>query len=244
MTVEIDNLNFGYTIDSQVLNQISLKVNGGSFHCIIGISGCGKTTLLKIIAGLINQDKISGTIKIGDSSISEAMMRSDISYMFQEHALMPNLTVQENIELPFLLRRTEIDNSVEELIALVGLSDHVNKLPREISGGMNSRVALARSFVTKPKLLLLDEPFSSLDEFWRTNLYEKLKELKNIYGVTIIMVTHNLYEAISLSDFITVLGIDGRVHAEYDLKSMKKEEGEAYMRLHSEIHSNIMNNGI
>jgi NitT/TauT family transport system ATP-binding protein len=142
-----------------------------------------------------------------------------LSFMFQEPSLMPNLNVRDNIEFPLRLRGESVDiDFVDSLISTVGLKEHQNKLPKELSGGMKTRVSLARAFVTKPELLLLDEPFSALDISWRYEMYTYLDKIKEKLSTTVILVTHDIQEAVLLADKILVLSKEGRIINEKKLK--------------------------
>ncbi len=181
----------------QALNNINFDVNEGEFVCILGPSGCGKTTLLRVIAGLESQSE--GTIQQNDNDISLLPPdQRDFGIVFQSYALFPNLTVKDNISFGLKTRkqnRNEIDSRVDELLKLVGLSDHINKYSAQLSGGEQQRVALARALAPSPGLLLLDEPLSTLDAKVRQHLRLEIKNLQKQLGVTTIMVTHDQEEA-------------------------------------------------
>jgi ABC-type nitrate/sulfonate/bicarbonate transport system ATPase subunit len=132
---------------------------------------------------------------------------------------MPNLTVKENIELPLKIKGISADFKVRELIATVGLTEYENYLPKQLSGGMKTRVSLARSFVTEPELLLLDEPFSALDIAWKSKLYVELEKLRNKFNSTVLIVTHDVQEALLLANKVAVLSKDGIVKADYTINS-------------------------
>lgn len=182
----------------KVLDNINLNVESGEFVTLIGPSGCGKSTLLRIIAGLERQD--SGEVIWKDNP--------KISFVFQNFALFPYLTVSENIafglkmqgENPRLIKRI-----VEDLISEVGLNGFENKHPKELSGGMKQRVGIARALAMDPNVLLLDEPFSALDEFTAENLRKLFLRVWRDRLLTVIMVTHLVPEALELSDKIVVL---------------------------------------
>ncbi len=181
----------------QVLHEISFEVPYGEFVSIVGPSGCGKSTLLRIIAGL--QKPKHG--KVHNEAKKMAMV-------FQNFAIFPWLSVEENVE--FGLRMADIPekerrSKVRELVHEVGLSGFEGKRPRELSGGMRQRVGIARALAVSPDLLLMDEPFSSLDEFTSERLRDELARLWQKYKMTVVMVTHLVEEAIELSDRIIVL---------------------------------------
>ena len=172
----------------------------------MGASGSGKSTLLRIISNILDNSKnqsLDGTVSIFGKTPKEYIALGKLSFMFQEASLMPNLNVRENIAFPHKLRGAIIDSSfIDELLNIVGLFEHQNKFPSELSGGMKTRVSLVRAFVTKPEVLLLDEPFSALDISWRYELYLYVKKISKIHDTTVILVTHNIEEALILGDKI------------------------------------------
>ena len=191
----------------QALNNINFDVNEGEFVCILGPSGCGKTTLLRVIAGLESQSE--GTIQQNNNDISLLPPdQRDFGIVFQSYALFPNLTVKDNISFGLKTRkqnRNEIDSRVDELLKLVGLSDHINKYSAQLSGGEQQRVALARALAPSPGLLLLDEPLSALDAKVRQHIRLEIKNLQKQLGVTTIMVTHDQEEALTMADRIILM---------------------------------------
>ncbi|MCO5069981.1 MAG: putative 2-aminoethylphosphonate ABC transporter ATP-binding protein [Rhizobiaceae bacterium] len=204
--LQIENLwkSFG---DFIALRDISLSINEGEFVCFLGPSGCGKTTLLRAIAGLDLQSR--GTIRQADQDISTLPpSRRDYGIVFQSYALFPNLTIEKNIAFGLentKRPRAEIKERVNELLALVGLSEQAKKYPAQLSGGQQQRIALARAMAISPGLLLLDEPLSALDAKVRVHLRHEIKELQRKLGVTTIMVTHDQEEALSMADRIVVM---------------------------------------
>jgi iron(III) transport system ATP-binding protein len=191
------------------LHQVSLQVREGEFVCFLGPSGCGKTTLLRAIAGLDIQS--SGTIEQAGRDISALPPEErDFGIVFQSYALFPNLTVHQNIAYGLEnrgMKRAAIDARVRELLELVGLPDQGRKYPAQISGGQQQRVALARALAPKPGLILLDEPLSALDAKVRIRLRQELKQLQQQLGVTMVMVTHDQDEALSIADRIVVMNM-------------------------------------
>jgi iron(III) transport system ATP-binding protein len=191
------------------LEGVSLHVGEGEFVCFLGPSGCGKTTLLRAIAGLDIQS--SGTIEQAGRDISPLPPEErDFGIVFQSYALFPNLTVRQNIAYGLEnrgMKRAEIDARVLELLELVGLPDQGRKYPAQISGGQQQRVALARALAPKPGLILLDEPLSALDAKVRIRLRQELKQLQQQLGVTMVMVTHDQEEALSIADRIVVMNM-------------------------------------
>ncbi|MBE9182808.1 ABC transporter ATP-binding protein [Oculatella sp. LEGE 06141] len=192
------------------LEDVNLQVNPGEIVSLVGTSGCGKSTLLRIIAGL---DKATtGSVSIHHEVINAP--HPDVGIIFQEPRLMPWLTVQDNVRFGLEhLSRTDSDAITAATLAKVGLSDFAHMLPRQLSGGMAQRVAIARALVTKPSILLLDEPFSALDAFTRTKLQDHLLHIWEYDRPTMMLVTHDIEEALVLSDRIIVLrGNPGRIH--------------------------------
>lgn len=187
-----------------VLQDINLKVGEGEFLCIVGPSGCGKTTLLRMIAGL--DFPTAGHILEGDIKISGPSRER--GYVFQQYSLFPWLNVLENVTFGLELRGMEAEErqlKATEYLKMVGLSQSENSYPRELSGGMKQRVAIARSLVNDPNLLLMDEPFSALDVQTRHKLQEELVRIWKEEQKTIIFVTHNVDEAVFLADRVVVL---------------------------------------
>jgi NitT/TauT family transport system ATP-binding protein len=202
------------------LTGMSLTVIGGEFVSLLGPSGCGKSTALRIIAGL--GDTTSGTIDWPSSRInSNGLPDGEISFVFQEPTLMPWATVFGNVYLPLKLRGISKAAARADILAVldrVGLKDFVDAYPRELSGGMKMRVSIARALVTKPRLLLMDEPFAALDEITRQTLNDDVLRLWRETGITVIFVTHSVFESAYLSNRIIVMKArPGRVHDDFPL---------------------------
>ncbi|MBA5800114.1 MULTISPECIES: ABC transporter ATP-binding protein [Rhizobium] len=202
------------------LSKMSLTVESGEFVSLLGPSGCGKSTALRIIAGL--GDVTSGTIDWPSSRInSRGLPEGDIGFVFQEPTLMPWKNVFDNVHLPLRLRRVSkaaAHDQIMEVLTTVGLQDFAKAYPRELSGGMKMRVSIARALVTKPKLLLMDEPFAALDEITRQKLNDDVLRLWKATGITVIFVTHSVFESAYLSNRIVVMKArPGRVHADVPL---------------------------
>ena len=191
------------------LQDINLSMQAGEFVCFLGPSGCGKTTLLRAIAGLDIQTE--GRVIQGGTDVSVlAPQQRDFGIVFQSYALFPNLSVARNIAFGLENAgwpRTRITARVDELLELVGLSDHADKFPARISGGQQQRVALARAIAISPGLLLLDEPLSALDARVRRHLRGEIKSLQRRLGVSTIMVTHDQEEALAMADRIVVMNM-------------------------------------
>lgn len=194
--------------DVVALRDMHLQVNEGDFISLLGPSGCGKSTALRLIAGLIHTT--SGNIRWTGGQSAD-----DLGIVFQEPTLMPWATVAQNVWLPFRLRGmtyNAVKDEILEALRLVGLERFQNAYPRELSGGMKMRVSIARAMVTKPRLILMDEPFAALDEITRFKLNNDLLELKEKIGCTVIFVTHSVFESVFLSDRIIVMAArPGRV---------------------------------
>jgi len=201
----------------QALANVSLDVEAGEFLSVLGPSGCGKSTLLRLIAGLIQPS--SGTIDsaAGDSSVGQA----ELGFVFQEPTLMPWATALANVALPLKLRglaRGERAARAAQVLANVGLKGFERTWPRELSGGMKMRVSIARALVTEPRLLLMDEPFAALDEITRHRLNADLLELWQRSKVTVVFVTHSVFESVFLSQRIAVMAArPGRVLSELSI---------------------------
>jgi NitT/TauT family transport system ATP-binding protein len=187
-----------------VLEGINLTVERGEFVSIIGPSGCGKSTLLKLVAGL--SPCTSG--EIGVNGMPPKKARELVSFVFQDATLLPWRTVEKNVALALELERKskqEIDAATQRLLELVGLAKVAKQYPRELSGGMKMRVSIARALATKPRLLLMDEPFAALDEMTRDRMNEELLRLRGEQNWTVMFVTHSVAEAVFLSSRVIVL---------------------------------------
>jgi NitT/TauT family transport system ATP-binding protein len=194
------------------LQSMSLDLRRGDFLSLLGPSGCGKSTALRIFAGLAQPT--SGHLEWPDGKSG----RGEIGFVFQEPTLMPWATVFDNVWLPLRLRgasRSAAERSVAEALERVHLTGFERAYPRELSGGMKMRVSIARALVTKPKLLLLDEPFAALDEITRFKLNNDILELWEAYGWTVVFVTHSVFESVFLSNRVVVMAAKpGRVFEE------------------------------
>lgn len=200
----------------EILKDLSISLDAGSFTAILGPSGCGKTTLLRAIAGLVPPS--SGTIRFGKQLVSLSSLvlpphKRKIGYVPQEGGLFPHLTVAENVG--FALDKSELTKDqrrqiVSEMLALVGLEDFAERAPHQLSGGQQTRVALARALAIQPKIVLLDEPFSALDAELRNELREEVCALLKKRETTSIMVTHDREEALVSADVIALMR-EGRI---------------------------------
>ncbi len=199
---------------TRALASTSLQIDAGEFVCIVGPSGCGKTTLLRILGGLLQPTR--GQVILRGEPL--AGPRSEIGYVFQHANLMPWRTVLRNVALPLELQRLpggEIDERSHAALALVGLQGFEQSYPRQLSGGMAQRAALARTLVHEPELLLLDEPFGALDAITRERMNLELLGIRQTYAYTAVMVTHSIPEAVFLADRVLVMSQrPGRIVAE------------------------------
>ncbi len=199
-------------VDINACKNISLDLIKNEFFFVLGPSGCGKTTLLKIIAGLVEQD--SGTIILNESDISVIPSNErPFNIVFQDYSLFPHLNVFNNVAFGLKMKKVnkeEIRNRVIETLELLKISNLSKRKPSELSGGQQQRVALARAIINKPKVLLLDEPLSALDEKLRFEMQQVLLDLKSKLNSIFIFVTHNQEEALSLADRIAVMK-DGQI---------------------------------
>lgn len=187
-----------------VLKDISFSINEGEFVSIVGPSGCGKTTLLRIIGGL--EAISSGEVRIENRPLIEVLEDRVFGFVFQDPALFPWRTVLENVQLPGeIFNNRDIKDKVLRMIDLVGLSGFEHYLPRELSGGMRSRVAIARTLTFDPKVLLMDEPLGSLDELTREKMQMEILNILKRKITTVLYVTHNIEEAVFLSDRVLVM---------------------------------------
>jgi NitT/TauT family transport system ATP-binding protein len=203
--IKINNLSKNYG-NLQVIKDLNLDVEENEIITIIGSSGCGKTTFLKIVAGLI--DSFEGKVIINKKSPKEAIKNNEIGIMFQNPVLLPWRSALTNIKLPLEIEEKKDGEKTDKLLSLMGLSQFKEYLPNELSGGMKQRIALARTLVYEPSILLMDEPFASLDEKTRESLNLDLLKIvanKKIKINTIIFITHSISEAVFLSDRVVVL---------------------------------------
>jgi NitT/TauT family transport system ATP-binding protein len=217
---------------NNAIKDMEFVVPQGQFCCLVGPSGCGKTTLLNLLSGL--DTKLEGSIQYQDRTFPNEW---PIGYMFQEPRLMPWLTVKQNVSIVTNQTSEEISHS-EELINEMGLTKYMNSFPSQLSGGMQRRVAIARAFVNKPKILLLDEPFISLDLTVANLLRKMLIKLWENQKTTIIFVTHDLREAIYLSDRILFLskGPSQVIHdLKIDMKRPRKTEDDQMEKIRKDL---------
>jgi NitT/TauT family transport system ATP-binding protein len=213
--IEVDFITKSFDSDAGnilALDGINLEVVPQEFITLVGRSGCGKSTLLRCIGGLISPS--TGTIKISGQVVTEP--HSQIGYVFQQAVLLPWRTVEENVLLPFEVKGNPTDkekHKVSEVLEIVGLSDYANHRPGELSGGMQQRVSVSRALVTEPSILLMDEPFGALDAQTREDMNIELLRIWEVAKTTIVFVTHDIGEALFLSDRVVLMSArPGKVH--------------------------------
>jgi NitT/TauT family transport system ATP-binding protein len=209
-----DRVEKTYPNGTHALEEVSLGIRRGEFVSLLGPSGCGKSTLLKMFAGL--ETPTSGTVELVEQAREPGS--SAMAMVFQEATLMPWTSVDENVRLPLALAhmpRRESQARIDDALELVGLKQFSHCYPRELSGGMQMRASIARALVTRPSVLLMDEPFGALDEFTRNRLDSDLQTLWKARGFTVVFVTHSIYEAVFLSSRVIVMAArPGRVIAD------------------------------
>jgi nitrate/nitrite transport system ATP-binding protein len=204
--LKVEHLAKAYQADKPVFADVSFTIAQGEFVCIIGHSGCGKTTILNVLAGL--DTATSGHCFMDGREIAGPSLERGV--VFQSHALMPWLTVRQNIAFAVKSRwpdwnKSKTNEQVEKFVALVGLSDAMDKKPSQLSGGMKQRVGIARAFAIQPKMLLLDEPFGALDALTRGTIQDELMSIVRQTQQTVFMITHDVDEAILLADRILLM---------------------------------------
>jgi ABC-type nitrate/sulfonate/bicarbonate transport system ATPase subunit len=205
--IEIIDVHKQYVVDNETLNVLgglSLTIAPGEFVSIVGLSGCGKSTLLRLLIGLDRDYR--GEIRVGGDPVKGPSLERGI--VFQEHRLFPWLSVRDNVGLGLVnstLSAAEKAKAVREHIALVGLEGFESAYPHQLSGGMAQRAAIARALVNRPTILLLDEPFGALDALTRSNLQQELRRIWQAEKISMVLVTHDVEEAVYLGDRVVVL---------------------------------------
>jgi len=204
--IRIENLNISFKIQNgklDVLSDINLDITKGEFVCIIGASGCGKSTLLRVIAGL--EPKFEGVVEVGGKPVIRP--GTDRGVVFQEPRLFNWLSTAKNIGfgLPAGTPKEKVKSDVDDIIKLVGLEGFGEAYPHQLSGGMQQRASIARALIPKPDVLLLDEPFGALDAFTRMNMQNEVLKIWDYEKTTMILVTHDIDEAVYLADRVVVL---------------------------------------
>lgn len=212
-TIELKNLTKVFGKDTTVIKNLNLTVNDGEFYVLVGPSGCGKSTTLRIIAGL--EDATEGEVYIDGKLVNNMAPKDrDIAMVFQNYALYPHMTVYENMAFGLKLRnisKNEIDKRVKEAAEILVSTDFLKRKPKQLSGGQSQRVALGRAIVRNPKVFLFDEPLSNLDAKLRLQMRTEIKKLHQQLKITMVYVTHDQVEAMTMGDRISVMK-DGLVH--------------------------------
>ena len=236
--IVVDNVSRTFSGENIVtaIQDISFTLKKGEFLCIVGQSGCGKSTLLRVMAGI---DPVhEGTVRINGKLVDKPDKSRGI--VFQESRLLDWMNVSQNVGFPLSgLSKTEKETLVAEYISLVGLSDFKKSYPRELSGGMAQRVSIARALVNQPEVLFMDEPFGALDYMTKINMQNELLKIRNNNKMTVIFVTHDIDEAVYLSDRILVMSKNpGKVKKliENDVAFPRDRNSEAFFRIRKQVY--------
>lgn len=219
-----EEVTFYYEKEKEIVSNINFALTKGEFHCFVGKSGCGKTTLLKLGAGLLQPTL--GTVSVAGEKITETA--ENMSFVFQTPTLLKWKTVRENILLPISLKRKTTGADIEkayELLRMMGMKEYAEVYPKQLSGGQQARVSIARALVTNPKLLFMDEPFAALDALTKEDLQSDLLRLCEQEEMTAFFITHDIQEAVYLADQITVMG-KGKLVSSFENKFLQNEERE------------------
>ena len=220
--VSLKNISFSYNGTSPIVNDINWNIKKGEFHSLVGRSGCGKTTLLKIIAGLLIPT--IGVVGIGSHIVKKPSFNT--GFVFQAPTLLEWLSVIENVLLPLSIKKTKKLSQMQNglsVLKMVGLEEYAHRYPSELSGGQQSRVAIARALITDPLLLLMDEPFAALDAMTREELQSDLLELCADKKTTVLFVTHDIAEAVYLSDKVAIMD-NGLIYNEFNIDIKKPRQ--------------------
>jgi len=225
--IKLNNITHYYA-EKKVLNNLSLDIKSNKLTCLLGDSGSGKTTILRIIAGLENPK--SGSVLINDNVVSEnekiiiPSHKRNTGFVFQDLALWPHFTVYKNIAFGLnQQKQRDVKSTVLEMLNFFELQEYAEKYPHQLSGGQQQLVAISRSLVLKPKLLLMDEPLANLDVKLKHKILEHIKLLKNKFNLTIVYVTHDHKEAFKIADEIVVLN-NGKIEERGNVEQIKKSE--------------------
>lgn len=232
--IRLERVSKSYDQINDVLRNIDLSISEGEFVVLVGASGCGKTTLLRMINRLI--EPTSGEILVKGKNIrdwNKIELRRSIGYVIQETGLFPHMTIQENISYVLTIQKKDREykqKRSKELINLVGIPEsYLNKYPRELSGGQKQRIGVARALASDPEIILMDEPFGAIDEITRKNLQDELKSIHDHLKKTIIFVTHDIQEALKLGTRIILLK-DGQIEQEGDQDNLIFKPGTDYVK--------------
>ncbi len=231
--IKLNNITHSYG-DKPVLQELTLNIEDNQLSCLLGGSGCGKTTILRLIAGL--EIPTNGQIIIQDKIVTDKQKiiippyKRNLGYIFQDLALWPHFTVYKNIAFGLRERKEKnVKYTVFKMLEFFGLQDHADKYPHQLSGGQQQLVAISRALVLKPRILLMDEPLANLDVKLKRKLLEHIKNLKQSreFGInlTIVYVTHDHKEALTLADTIVVLN-EGKIEETGNIEQIKKSKNE------------------
>ena len=244
--IKIDSVSFSYNNKSLVLNDFSLDINRNDFISIVGLSGCGKSTLLHLLAGFITPTK--GNIFVKNIKVNEPS--SERVMIFQEDAVFPWYSVIDNIKYPLVNKRgkdniDDIDDIASHYINLVGLGGFKDFYPKQLSGGMKKRVDLARAYAANPEILLMDEPFGALDTHTRQKMQKLLLDLWEHEHKTILFVTHDISEAVFLSNRVVLMSINGGLYNICDVnferpRNMEIKKSQDFINVVSLIENDIL----
>ncbi len=209
MQAELSDIAFSYGRDAPAgLQGLNLSVEKGQFVALLGPSGCGKTTTLKLLAGLLRPQ--AGKIRIAGKDVTSlGPDQRNVSMVFQNYALFPHLTVEQNVNFGLRMKRTVQNHpqkrSVDDILALMGLTEHKNKYPKQLSGGQQQRVGVARAVITQPDIMLMDEPLSNLDSRLRERMCEEISRIQKELQLSVVYVTHDRFEAMAMADLVVVM---------------------------------------
>lgn len=239
--VTINNVSKDFLVDNEkinVLDNIDMDIKPGEFISIVGSSGCGKSTLLKMLGGL--QKTSQGEIYVGDRLVDRASV--EVGMIFQESRLFPWLTLEENIAFGIhkKLPKDVREQLIHEHIKMVGLEGFEKALPKQLSGGMQQRASIARTLINRPKVLLLDEPFGALDALTRITMQNEILKIWEMEKTTMILVTHDIDEAIYLGDRVIVFSSrPGKIKktVEVDIERPRERNSQRFMELREKIYS-------
>ncbi len=225
--IKLNNIRHSYG-ETQVINNLSLNIDTNQLTCLLGSSGCGKTTILRLIAGL--EIPKSGQIIINNKMVSEDGQllipphKREIGFIFQDLALWPHFTVYKNIAFGLNERKEKnVKETVFDMLDFFGLRQYSEKYPHQLSGGQKQLVAISRSLVLKPKILLMDEPLANLDVKLKRKILEYINNIKRTFNISIIYVTHDHEEAFAISDKVVVLN-DGEIEEAGNVEEIKKSK--------------------
>jgi NitT/TauT family transport system ATP-binding protein len=242
----IDGVTYSYEDKKMIIKDTTWEIKEGEFHSLLGRSGCGKTTLLKIASGLLHPDK--GTVYLGKEEVLKPS--PEVGFVFQAPTLLEWKTVIDNVLLPITLKRkptNEEHDRAEALLNVMKLGDYFQHYPTELSGGQQSRVAIARALIKNPSMLFLDEPFAALDAITREELQDDLLTLCQNQMITVLFITHDISEAVYLSNKVAVM-IEGQIAYDLDVTlPMPRKIENRYSSMFNELClkvREVMNGGI